>query len=259
MLLVHGFPDSGRVWRHQVPALLEAGYRVIVPDLRGFGESDRPPDVEDYRVSRSIADLVAVLDAHGVDKAAVVGHDWGANVAWILAAVQPHRVSALAALSVGHPEAGRPPSIAQRERAWYQLLFQFEGVAEELLMRDDAALLRAWIGDEVDAEAYVADLSRPGALTAGLNWYRANVHPSRELAERRGVPPVAAPTLGVWSSGDRYVLEEGMVRSGEHVTGPWRYERLDGPGHWMQLDAPGAVNALLLEHLGAGARGVASA
>jgi pimeloyl-ACP methyl ester carboxylesterase len=251
VLLVHGFPDSGRVWRHQARALADAGWRVIVPDMRGFGDSDRPPAVEDYRTTKSVADLVAVLDAHGLERTAVVGHDWGAGVAWVFAALRPERVTALAALSVGHPEAQKPRSVAQWEKSWYMLLFQFEGAAERLLLRDDAALLRDWIGPAVDADAYVEDLSRPGALTAALNWYRANTHPARELEHHRGLPAVAAPTLGIWSSGDRYLLEDQMTRSAAHVTGPWRYERLDGPGHWLQLDAPDEVSALLIEHLDA--------
>jgi pimeloyl-ACP methyl ester carboxylesterase len=245
VLLVHGFPDSGRLWRHQIGPLVEAGYRVIAPDLRGFGESPRPPEVDDYRVTTVAADLLELLD----EPAHVVGHDWGAGIAWALAVMHPDRVRSLAALSVGHPNAGRPPTLEAREKAWYQLLFQFEE-AEELLLRDDAALLREWLGDAADAERYVADLSRPGALTAGLNYYRANLHPRRAL-EWRPLPPVAAPTLGVWSSGDRYLVEDQMRRSGEHVSGPWRYERVDGAGHWMQLDAPEAVTELLLSHLSA--------
>jgi pimeloyl-ACP methyl ester carboxylesterase len=98
-------------------------------------------------------------------------------------------------------------------------------------------------------ERYVADLSRPGALTAGLSWYRANLHPARQLEPRPALPPVAAPTLGIWSTGDAYLNEEPMVRSAEHVAGPWRYERVEGAGHWMQLDAPERVNALLVQFL----------
>jgi pimeloyl-ACP methyl ester carboxylesterase len=249
VLLLHGFPDSGAVWRHQVGPLVESGRQVILPDLRGFGESDKPQEVEAYGGTRIVADLLAVLDAHDVEQADVVAHDWGAGIAWVLAALQPDRVRSLAALSVGHPSASRPPTLEAREKAWYQLFFQFEQ-AEELLLRDGAALLREWIGPAADAERYIADLSRPGALTAALNWYRANLHPSHEL-DPRALPAVAAPTLGIWSSGDRYLTEDAMTRSAEHVTGPWRYERLDGPGHWMQLDAPEAVTALLLEHLAA--------
>ena len=111
------------------------------------------------------------------------------------------------------------------------------------------ALFREWTRGNGDVERTVADLSRPGALTAGLNWYRANVHPSRELGPRRDFPAVAAPTLGIWSSGDDYLVEEPMLRSDEHVTGGWRYERIDGASHWMQLDEPEQVNALLLDFL----------
>jgi pimeloyl-ACP methyl ester carboxylesterase len=110
VLLVHGFPDSSHLWRHQLPALTAAGLRVIAPDMRGFGASDRPADVAAYRLSRTVADLVAILDTLGVDRARVVGHDWGAAVAWLLAAIRPDRVERLVAMSVGHP--ARRPSFA---------------------------------------------------------------------------------------------------------------------------------------------------
>jgi pimeloyl-ACP methyl ester carboxylesterase len=244
VLLVHGFPDSGLVWRRQVGPLAEAGFRVIVPDLRGFGASDRPEGVENYRVTLLVDDLLELLDD---EPAHIVGHDWGAGIAWVLAALHPHRVRSLAALSVGHPNASRPRSLESREKAWYQLLFQFEE-AEELLLRDDARLLREWLADAPDADRYVEELREPGALTARLGLYRANLHPRGEL-EDRALPPVNAPTLGLWSTGDRYLTEAAMVRSGEHVTGPWRYERIDDASHWLQLDASDRVNRLLLEHL----------
>jgi pimeloyl-ACP methyl ester carboxylesterase len=249
VLLLHGFPDSSHVWRHQVPALVEAGMRVIVPDLRGFGESDKPEGVEEYAMTRSVADMVALLDELGVERAHVVGHDWGAGVAWTLAAFVPARVERLVAMSVGHPNTLRERTIEQREKAWYQLLFQFDGVAEELLMRDDWKLFREFSRGDGDLERYVADLSRPGALTAGLNWYRANAAPQRELEARPPFPAVAAPTLGLWSSGDNYLTEDRMLRSAEHVTGTWRYERIDDASHWLQLDAPARVNELLVDFL----------
>ena len=247
VLLVHGFPDSRAVWRHQVGPLAEAGFRVIAPDLRGFGASERPEGVDAYRVTEVIGDLIELLDEHGVDRAHVVGHDWGAGIAWVLAALLPDRVASLAALSVGHPNASRPRSLESREKAWYQLLFQFDE-AEELLLRDDARLLREWLADAPDADRYVEELREPGALTARLGLYRANLHPRSELAPR-ALPPVNAPTLGMWSTGERYLTEAPMIRSGEYVTGPWRYERVEGASHWLQLDAPDRVNRLLLEHL----------
>jgi pimeloyl-ACP methyl ester carboxylesterase len=249
VLLLHGFPDSSRLWRHQFPALVGAGMRVIAPDLRGFGESDRPERVEDYGVGRSVADMLALLDALGIERTRVVAHDWGAGVGWALAAFAPERVQRLAVLSVGHPNAMRDPTMRAREKAWYQLLFQFD-VAEELLMAHDWKLLRDWLRGNGDVDSYIADLARPGALTAGLNWYRASLDPRRELGPRRPFPSVSVPTMGIWSSGDDYLVEESMVRSGDHVSGLWRYERIEGASHWMQLDAPERVNELLLDFLG---------
>jgi len=250
VLLLHGFPDSSHVWRHQVPALVNAGMRVIAPDLRGFGESAKPQEVEAYAMRRLVADVVTILDALEIERTHVVGHDWGAGLAWALAGFVPERVERLVVMSVGHPSTYREQSVEQREKSWYMLLFQFEGIAEELLQRDDWKLAREWMRGEGDVERNLAELARPGALTAALNWYRANLHPQRELGERLPFPSIAAPTLGIWSSGDHYLLEEPLLRSGEHVTGDWRYERIDGASHWLQLDEPERVNELLLGFFG---------
>lgn len=250
VLLIHGFPDSSHLWRHQVPALLEAGMRVVVPDLRGFGESDKPEAVEGYATAHSVADMVAVLETLGEERSHVIGHDWGAVVAWALAAFAPDRVDRLVTMSVGHPNALRQRSMEQREKAWYQLLFQFAGVAEELLRRDDWRLFREFLRGDGDVERYLADLSRPGALTAGLNWYRANLAPHLELEPRAPLPSVTAHTLGLWSDGDNYLTEDGMLRSAECVSGTWRYQRVEGASHWMQLDEPELINGLLLDFLG---------
>jgi pimeloyl-ACP methyl ester carboxylesterase len=250
VLLIHGFPDSHHLWRHQVEPLNNSGMRVIAPDLRGFGESDRPEAIEDYAITKSVADMVAVLDQLEIEKAHVVGHDWGGPVAWALAAFRPDRVTKLVGMSVGHPETRRPVTIEQRQKSWYMLLFQFSGVAEELLMRNDWQLFHEWLRDDGDVEQYISDLSRPGALTAGLSWYRANVGPHRELGESPRVPNIAAPTMGIWSTGDNYLIEGPVERSAEYVDGPWRYERVEDASHWMQLDQPERVSELLIDFLG---------
>ncbi len=250
VLLLHGFPDSSRLWRHQIPALVAAGYRVIAPDQRGFGESDKPEGVAQYAMQSIVADALGVLDACGVGRAHVVGHDWGAAVAWALGMFVPQRVRTLAALSVS-PPATYFGSIAQYEKSWYMLLFQFEGIAEQVLMRDDWRLLRAWLPEAKDLETYIRDLSRPGALTAGLNWYRANATPAGMFG--LGTPPlrvpITMPTLGIWSSGDRYCNEAGFLDPQGHITGPYRYERVEEAGHWIPLDQPERVTQLLLDHL----------
>jgi pimeloyl-ACP methyl ester carboxylesterase len=255
VVLLHGWPDSSRVWRNQVPVLAEAGLRVVAPDLRGFGESDRPEGTKAYRAKSLCGDVVAVLDALGIEQAAVVGHDWGAALSWLLAsAFAPDRVERLAVLSAGHPEALRNAGPRQRQLSWYVLLFQFEGVAERWLSMDDWANFREFCGGPdgyADVDAAIAELSRPGALTAGLEWYRANMGAETLVAPSLGLPPVACPTLGIFGPGDLALVEEQMTGSAAYVKGPWRYERFEGCGHWLQLEAPARLNALLLEFLAA--------
>jgi pimeloyl-ACP methyl ester carboxylesterase len=252
VVLLHGFPDSGRLWRHQVPALVEAGFQVIVPDQRGYGRSDKPAEVDDYGLLHICGDVGAVLDHLGIERAHVVGHDWGAAVAWVLATVAPDRVDHLAVLSVGHPTAFRTAGLEQRARSWYMLLFQFAGVAETWLSADRWANFKEW-SRYPEADTVIAELEADGSLTPGLNWYRANLAPSSWVEPPLDLPPVAAPTMGVWSTEDIALLEGQMARSSAHVAGPWRYERLEGVGHWMQLEAPDRVNQLLVEFLPASA------
>ena len=249
VLLVHGFPDSGRLWSKQVGPLSEAGHRVIVPDLRGYGQSGKPDDVDSYNLMFLAADMGAVLDHLGVAKASVVGHDWGAAVAWGVASLAPDRVDKLVALSVGHPLSFGAAGFEQREKSWYMLLFQFEGIAEEWLSANDWANFRDW-GMHPDADAVIEELENNKSLTPGLNYYRANVHPRTLVEPPLQLPQIQAPTMGVWSTGDFALTEKQMTGSEQFVDGPWRYERLDGPGHWMQWEAPEEVNGLLLDFLG---------
>jgi pimeloyl-ACP methyl ester carboxylesterase len=248
VLLLHGWPDSHRLWRHQVPALTAAGFRAVVPDLRGFGASDRPGSVEAYGLAHILGDVIGVLDHLGVGRAHVIGHDWGAAVAWAVAALFPDRVDHLVALSVGHPSAFGAAGLAQREKSWYVLLFLFEGVAERWLSDDDYANFRTW-SRHPDADTVISELSRPGALTASLNWYRANLPAAALVEPPLEVPPVVRPTMGIWTKDDMALIEQNMTGSAAHVTADWRYERIDGAGHWIPLEAPDELTGLLLDFL----------
>jgi pimeloyl-ACP methyl ester carboxylesterase len=229
VLLLHGFPDTGELWRNQVPALVENGFRTIVPDMRGRGRSSKPEAVSDYRLSTIIRDVAGILDALGIERAHVVGHDWSAAVAWLVAALVPERVDRLVTISVGAPGTGAKPTLEQFQKGWYRLLFLFEG-AEELLQRDDWYLFRLFLGGAKDTESYVKTLAEPGALTPALNWYRANLPVQAILGRTDGpqLPMIKANTLGIWSTGDLYLTEEAMTRSAQRVQGTWRYERVEG-------------------------------
>lgn len=254
VVLLHGFPDSRHLWRHQVGALTDAGYRVIAPDLRGFGESDKPDDVSAYGVRSLLADVQGILDALEVREFHVVGHDWGAALAWWVAETMPERVLSLVAISVGHGSAPTPRR--QQELSWYMLWFLFPGVAERELPADDWAFYREWVWDgatadsEPDLARQLADLSRPGALTAALSWYRANIDPARYVSRgRRTGRQIACPVMGVWSSDDPALGEEQMTGSAAMVSGPWRYERIEDIDHWVPVHAAEQLSELLLDFL----------
>lgn len=248
VVLLHGFPDSSRLWRHQVPALAEAGYQVIVPDLRGYGRSDKPAEVDAYSMPLLAQDVVGILDTLGLERAHLAGHDWGSALAWVTATFAPERVDHLVAMSVGHPLAFHQAGLAQMMRSWYMLLFQFTGVAEQWLSSDGWANFRAW-ARHPDADGVIADLEAAGSLSTALNWYRANVPPQMWVSPPPQLPPIAAPTMGIWSSRDYALTEAQMTGSASLVSGPWRYERLEGPGHWIPLEAPEEINRLLLDFL----------
>lgn len=165
------------------------------------------------------------------------------------AALVPDRVMSMTALSVGHPASFRSAGWRQREKSWYTLLFQFAGIAERWLSADDFRNLREW-STHPDIEPVIQRLTDPAALTASLSLYRAILPPESLVEPPTPLPPVTIPAMGVWSSGDFALVEEGITGSARYVTGPWRYERVDGAGHWLQLDAPDKVNTLLLDFLG---------
>ncbi|MGH2458891.1 MAG: alpha/beta fold hydrolase, partial [Chloroflexota bacterium] len=152
VVLLHGFPDTSELWRRQIDALTGAGFRAIAPDLRGRGKTERPPNVADYALPLIVRDVVALLDALEIRRAHVVGHDWGAAVAWLVAALFPDRVDHLVALSVGCPGAAGRPTLEDLQKGWYRLLFQFEGIAEDLMRRDDWYLFRELLQGGGDGE-----------------------------------------------------------------------------------------------------------
>ena len=253
VLMLHGFPDSRFLWRHQVPALVDAGYRVIAPDLRGFGEAPRPLDVRSYRRPALVADALGLLDALELERVHLVGHDWGASLSWRIAGSYPDRIERLVVMSVGAPMTPGWETEEQKKASWYFEFFCQSGVSEAAIVAENWKRFRDWCHGQGDQDRYLRDLARPRALTAGLNWYRGAFTPP-EPGEAPWPPlprweKVRCPTLGVWGEEDPFLLEPQIAGSAPFVDAPWRYERIGDAGHWLMLDQPDALNHLLLEFL----------
>jgi pimeloyl-ACP methyl ester carboxylesterase len=252
VLLLHGFPQTSWSYRHQLEALGDAGYRAVAFDQRGYSSEARPAGVERYRIPHLVADVLAVADELGGFEFHLVGHDWGAAVAWQVAGRHQDRLRTLTALSVPHPFAfGRALSgeggSDQGARSGYMEFFRSEGAADAFLA-DDAAGLRnlyAMSGLEgADVEPYVEVLTQPGAMQAALNWYVA-----ADVSAVEGLGPITMPTLFVWSTEDPALGREGAEWTAEYVEGPYRFEVLEGVSHWIPEEAPDRLNELLLQHL----------
>lgn len=270
VVLLHGFPELGYSWRHQVGPLAAGGYRVLVPDLRGYGDSDAPVAVEAYAIDVLARDVLGLLDAAGVERAVLVGHDWGADLAWKTAWLHPERVAAVAGLSVPFlPRAPAPPLGLLREHLgedFYLVWFQEPGVAEAALERDVRRTLAtskqwtaAWAADHEDdpptppfmsddeLAVYVEAFTRTG-FRGGLSWYRnldRNWERTAHVADRR----ITAPAL--FLTGERDPVRRFMpaaVMEG-WVTDLRAEVVVPGAGHWVPQQAPGAVNDALLAFL----------
>ena len=253
VVLLHGFPETSWSWRHQIDALADAGYRVVAPDQRGYSPGARPRDVASYRLSELVADVIRLADHEDLGRFHLVGHDWGAMVAWFVASQHADRLRSLTTISVPHPgayrEALRTLRSGQAVRSIYAGIFQIPGIERVMLARGGAgfraSLRRTGLSAE-EADHYGELMRDRAVLGAALNWYRA-VRP----ADFKDLGPVTVPTLHVWSTGDPALSRTGAESTGKYVDGPYRFEVLDGISHWIPEQAPEVTNRLLLEHFAA--------
>lgn len=254
-ILLHGFPENRFSWRHQMAPLAELGWHVVAPDMRGYGDTSKPQGLAAYRVDQLVADVAALFDAFGARRRLLIGHDWGAAVAWAFAIGRARPLEGLVTMNVPHPTIFREAlrtSWAQRRRSWYIAFFQLPWLPERLLGRDGARpvaeLVRRSARDkrrfppEV-LESLRASASRPGALTAMLNYYRANVRIMSGPAPR--LPRIEVPTLLVWGEAD-VALGVELTEGYEDLVRDFTLERLPGVSHWVQQEAPEEVNRRLL-------------
>ena len=245
VLLLHGFPDDHTLWRHQIPALVAAGYRVIAPDTRGCGRSQLLPRVADYRFKHLVADQIALLDALGIDRVRLIGHDWGAVQGWQIALRHPERVERYMAMSVGHPYCYLRAGWRQKLKGWYVFAFQARAVARWLFSLGGWTLFGRLLRFPEEWPFVRERIARPGRFAAGQNYYVANLG---ALVTARA-QPVSMPVTGVFSTGDIALVERQMTDSAPLAPSGWHYERLANVNHWMQLSAPQRVTTLMLDFL----------
>lgn len=250
VVLLHGFPQDGTAFDALLPRLHAAGLRTLAPDQRGYSPGARPQGRRAYRLGEAVADVVALLDAAGIERAHVVGHDWGGGVAWALAAGRRARVRTLTALSTPHPAAMTRALVTsdQALRSYYMGLFTVPALPERLLLARGGALIaralrRGGLPPE-RAEHYVARLREPGALSGALAWYRALPWTVREPVGR-----VRVPALHVWSTGDAFLGRAATEATAAHVDAPYRLEVLEGTPHWLPELAADRVGELLTAHV----------
>ena len=261
VVLLHGFPECWYSWRHQLKALGER-YRVVAPDMRGYNLSDKPSRVEDYRVNRLVDDVTGLIRHLGHREAAVVGHDWGALVAWSVAQHYPDYVWKLAALQVPPPAVwAKNLSLRQLLRSWYMFFFQLPRIPEWWISRDDFAGLDKVFRDasrpgtftDADIEFYRSALKEPGALTAGVNYYRANLGSFLKRKSKGGEirrhERIRVPTLFVFGERDFAIIPETAAGVADYVNAPYTELRLARANHWVQQEYPAEVNAALLSFL----------
>lgn len=263
-LCLHGFPECWYSWRHQMPLLADLGYRVWAPDLRGYGESDKPVGLREYAIERLLGDVAALIDASGSRSTTLIAHDWGAIIAWYFAIRRVRPLERLAIMNVPHPFAALPAIRTWKQfiRSWYVLFFQLPWLPERLLgARSQRAIGEAFRRSCVNPEQFpdaVLEVfrqaaARPGALTAMLNYYRAFIRGGGARRQKRlGPRTIETPTLMLWGEQDVALTRETTYGTAAFVSDlTLRY--LPQASHWVQQDAPETVNRMLRAWLSGGA------
>jgi len=269
VLLLHGFPEFWYSWRHQIP-ILSKNFKVVAPDMRGYNESDKPQGVASYSTSLLVQDMRNLIHAFGKSKATVVGHDWGGAVAWNLAMMAPECVEKLVILNCPHPlaliQAYQSMNFRQLQRSWYVFFFQQTEAPEQVLSRNNFEFLTAMLlGSAVnkkafgpeDVKKFVEAWSMPGALTASINYYRANMNPAQVMMMPRveqatiskRFPRVKCPTLVIWGENDAALDKSLTLGIEKYVEGAFEIKYIQNCGHWVQQEAPDKVNEYLLDFL----------
>ncbi|MEE2903542.1 MAG: alpha/beta hydrolase [Myxococcota bacterium] len=254
IIFLHGFPEYWAGWKNQIPAFAEAGYRVIVPDQRGYNLSDKPKSVQDYDIDLLALDIVGLIDHFGHEKIHLVGHDWGAAVAWWLGVHHPERFHKIGILNVPHLAVMRRhmfTSVRQALKSWYIFFFQVPRLPEQIFIRKKGQagldMLRTTSNpgsfSEQELEGYANSWNQPGCATGMINWYRAMM---KRAAQKQNKERVSVPVQIIWGTKD-HALGHEMAEPSLRYCDDGKLEMIDRATHWVQHDAADDVNRLLLK------------
>lgn len=261
IVLLHGFPEFWYSWRHQIPTLSRQ-FKVVAPDLRGYGETEKPVKIDAYKIEKIVKDIVELVHGLGYEKATIAGHDWGGIISWSIAMMAPDVVEKLIVMNAPHPgvySKHMTKNIKQMLRSWYVFFFLIKGLPELILGSNNykalkSSLLMSSVRKEVftdkDIETYVSSW-KSGGVSGGINYYRANLG-LRYWSNSKVVsfPKIRAPVRQIWAEDDVFLGKELTKNTKEFIDAPYRLHLIPNCGHWLQQEASDEVNAVMIKFLG---------
>ncbi len=264
IVFLHGFPEFWYSWRHQIPFFAQ-NFKVVAPDMRGYGDTDKPKEIKEYKIGKLSRDIIELIHSFGKESAIIVGHDWGGIIGWSIAMIAPNVVEKLIVMNAPHPLVFKKNafrSLAQMKKSWYMFFFLLQKVPEKVLSSNDFKILRHFFESsikrkdrftQVDIEEYVSAWRKYGStgLTGGINYYRANLVSEfwKNHGESTPYPKIMNPTLMIWGENDSFLGIEMTENTQKSVEAPFLLKLIPGCGHWVQQEAPDEVNQIMYEFL----------
>jgi pimeloyl-ACP methyl ester carboxylesterase len=264
IVFLHGFPEFWYSWRHQIPFFAQ-NFKVVAPDMRGYGDTDKPKEIKEYKIGKLSRDIIELIHSFGKESAIIVGHDWGGIIGWSIAMIAPNVVEKLIVMNAPHPSVLKKNafrSLAQMQKSWYMFFFLLQKVPEKVLSSNDFKILRHFFESSIkrkdrfaqgDIEEYVSAWRMYGStgLTGGINYYRANLISVflKNHGESTPYPKIRNPTLMIWGENDSFLGIEMTENTQKSVEAPFLLKLIPGCGHWVQQEAPDEVNQIMDEFL----------
>ena len=264
IVFLHGFPEFWYSWRHQIPYFAKH-FKVVAPDLRGYGETEKPPEISEYRIDKLVRDVIELIHSLGKEKAIIVGHDWGAIIGWSIAMIAPSVVEKLIIMNAPHPalyQKNAFKNLIQMQKSWYVFFFLLQKVPEKVLNGNNFALLKLMFESSIkrkdkftqsNIENYISSWRKEGGagITGGINYYRANLNAEfwENLGESIPFPKIRTPTLLIWGEDDIFFEKELTENTKEFIEAPFSLKLISDCGHWVQQEAPDEVNQIIHEFL----------